>query len=847
MATNGAGASSATLDVQGSGSSLSVGTATIGSASGSGTAVINLGTTAAGGSFTTTNPAGTLVINATGAINIGSGANTGTFSANGNVTIQGGDLNVAQSSAFVLATGKTMTIQNGGAASFSGGYSSGTNATYNVTGANSKFETLAGSNLNVILGSQFNVSAGGQLSVANFLHIGANGSGTLTVDGPGSTVTGGAASFSNSWGSGTGNTAMVTFRNNAAGTFSNPINLANTTGSTADVLIESGADFTAGGLSMAASGGATALATVTVDGLGSTLNLAPLTGLNIGHASTGTAVLNVQDDGALTVGSGGETVLNATGTINVDGGTANLRTLTDNGGSINFLAGSLSYLGNLTIGASGLLGDNVNLTPDHQLTLSGTTTIDASHALTLSGGTLSTGSMLINGAFNFEAGTLNITAAGGSLNGLFSSDADTTININANNVSLGNSFFFAGFHHQGTLNVGANTVSLLSLGYARLGVVTSLSGGTINASNGVTFGSGANFVGHGTVNARVAAELGSVIAATGAPALGSATSPAGYVSNGELRTGNSVVTLNSSAQATLGNLTVLGSGASPGTLNATNGVVVDFGHSITGFGTINSTNTLAKRTIINGVAQGNSAAQQLTFTGYVKGVGTFDNVTFAGTFDPGLSPTLLSVGSLAFSSTSTLIMELGGLVRGSTYDAIVASGQLTLDGTLQVVPINGFTPAVGNSFDIFDWTTLLGTFDTLTLPALGASLAWDTSQLYTSGVLSVINAGLSGDYNQNGAVDAADYIVWRNTLGSTTNLAADGNGNNQIDAGDYGIWRSHFGQTAGSGAALPSADPLSAAVPEPTTLVPILLAAAGWYLRHRRTMQRFPTTHTRLR
>ena len=172
-------------------------------------------------------------------------------------------------------------------------------------------------------------------------------------------------------------------------------------------------------------------------------------------------------------------------------------------------------------------------------------------------------------------------------------------------------------------------------------------------------------LGHGAVNARVHRRTGSVIEADGALALGDAASPAGYVSNGELRTKQFTVTLNSSGAVGLGNLTTLGSGASPGTLTATNGYVVDFEEAVTGYGTINSSNTLAKRATINGTVQGTSPAQPITLSGYIKGTGSFTNVVFTGTHDPGLSPTLLNVGNVAYASTALLNIELGGTTRGS--------------------------------------------------------------------------------------------------------------------------------------------------------------------------------------
>ena len=60
---------------------------------------------------------------------------------------------------------------------------------------------------------------------------------------------------------------------------------------------------------------------------------------------------------------------------------------------------------------------------------------------------------------------------------------------------------------------------------------------------------------------------------------------------------------------------------------------------------------------------------------------------------------------------------------------------------------------------------------------------------------------LPGDYNRNGFVDAADYTVYRDTLGSTSDLRADGNDNGSVEIGDYGVWRTNFGLTAAQASA----------------------------------------------
>jgi autotransporter-associated beta strand protein len=192
------------------------------------------------------------------------------------------------------------------------------------------------------------------------------------------------------------------------------------------------------------------------------------------------------------------------------------------------------------------------------------------------------------------------------------------------------------------------------------------------------------------------------------------------------------------------------------------------------------------------------------------------------------TPSAVGTGPVTIASAATLGIEINGGTP-IIYDRLNVLDHLTLGGALSVDLLNGFAPAVGDTFDILDWSTLTGTFNVIQLPPLAAGLEWNTSELYTTGVLSVVSAGPAGDYNDNGAVDAADYILWRNNVGSGTSLANDETPG--VGQDDYNRWRSHFGQSAGGGAALPSAESLSAAVPEPSIVMQLIVAAAGAYIR----------------
>jgi hypothetical protein len=117
----------------------------------------------------------------------------------------------------------------------------------------------------------------------------------------------------------------------------------------------------------------------------------------------------------------------------------------------------------------------------------------------------------------------------------------------------------------------------------------------------------------------------------------------------------------------------------------------------------------------------------------------------------------------------------------------------------------------------------------------GTTEQLDASQINTaraSTFARMIAAQLTGDYNSNGVVDAADYTVWRKNQNTTHVLANDPIGGT-IGAAQFNQWRTHFGQSAGSGAAITSAA-LSSNVPEPATIALVMFAAAAIYLPQRR-------------
>ncbi len=136
---------------------------------------------------------------------------------------------------------------------------------------------------------------------------------------------------------------------------------------------------------------------------------------------------------------------------------------------------------------------------------------------------------------------------------------------------------------------------------------------------------------------------------------------------------------------------------------------------------------------------------------------------------------------------------------------VVASSVEINNGTLELdLDDFQFTPTSTLTLIEAIPSLLDGEFQTINfLGSTTADVNYDnfgTGRVFLSNFQSV---AVAGDYNGNGIVDLADYTVWRDTLGSTTNLVANGDNTgasaNKIDGADYIFWKSRFGATSTAG------------------------------------------------
>jgi len=145
---------------------------------------------------------------------------------------------------------------------------------------------------------------------------------------------------------------------------------------------------------------------------------------------------------------------------------------------------------------------------------------------------------------------------------------------------------------------------------------------------------------------------------------------------------------------------------------------------------------------------------------------------------------------------------VGSLISSSTWNVDVAT-----PGHYRVVA------KIGNYWTEVERKTLAaGTFSLVVSGASQVELLADRRPLAIP------------DFNGDRFVNAADYVLWRSTVGSTWDLRADANADGIVDLLDYGRWRSGFGQLAAASSA--TIREVGAAVPEPTTALTSIIVVS---------------------
>jgi hypothetical protein len=286
-------------------------------------------------------------------------------------------------------------------------------------------------------------------------------------------------------------------------------------------------------------------------------------------------------------------------------------------------------------------------------------------------------------------------------------------------------------------------------------------------------------------------------------------------------TNQSSIAVSGTVTTSVGTATIQQQG--PGSLSTTYGGTIKTDRESSSIGFLSGSSVAAN---VNGSWKPDSTAADVAaaadYGGKVSFLFGFETANFAGRdFVVGVTsnPIALDSGGHFDLSAATLQFVNGNLAYHDTSGSLIGTnslanntGSITGTGTLSSTNQSGQTTEKLNIPISATFVLMPNTTTTVNLTLTGQLVATST-----------FAAGLPGDYNQDGVVDAADYVLWRSQLGSGTSLPNDdtaGVGND-----DYTRWRAHFGQTGGSGAGINASN--RAVVPEPCVPALLLIAAAA--------------------
>jgi hypothetical protein len=161
----------------------------------------------------------------------------------------------------------------------------------------------------------------------------------------------------------------------------------------------------------------------------------------------------------------------------------------------------------------------------------------------------------------------------------------------------------------------------------------------------------------------------------------------------------------------------------------------------------------------------------------------FSLMNQGGSISPGELLGMTAVDGDLTMQSGSIDLQLAAAAPG-VFDQLTISGVLAAGGALNVTLVDSFSPAASDSFDLLDFASASGAF-ALNLPALPAGLAWDASELLTTGELAIAAAPLGdADFNGDGTVDEADFLAWQRGFALT---GQTDNGNGDASRANYHV------------------------------------------------------------
>jgi hypothetical protein len=116
-----------------------------------------------------------------------------------------------------------------------------------------------------------------------------------------------------------------------------------------------------------------------------------------------------------------------------------------------------------------------------------------------------------------------------------------------------------------------------------------------------------------------------------------------------------------------------------------------------------------------------------------------------GTIDAAGSLTI--TGDYTQTSTGVLTLKIGGYNPGTDFDQLNVSGTATLDGTVNITLLNGFTPTPGDGFQVLTFGAVIGNFATYNGLDLGGGLS--LAPVYDINSLTLVTMSGPGPSSQS--------------------------------------------------------------------------------------------------